>query len=117
MRNSTSSRKRIKTSVRPGPTIEEKLHALEKLWGYVEATRVLLVASGERKYCVRNYSGSLIDEMWALKGLPGNPRAKRKIEITGRTREEAIRRAYRTMKPFLTGTWGRNGRDKRRKSR
>ena len=101
MTHTRSSRKNTKTSQRTGLTVEEKLHELEKLWGYAEVTRVLIVVTGERKYCVRNYSGSLIDEMWALQGLPGNPGAQRKIEITGTTREAAIHTAYRTMKPRL----------------
>jgi len=78
-------------------TREEKPREIEKAWGYAEVIRVLYLATGERRYCVRNYSGSIIDQMWALHGLPGNPTTTKKIEITGPTEDEAVAIAYRRM--------------------
>ena len=94
-------------------TLEERLRQLEKAWGYVEVNRVTLVVTGEQRYCVRNYSGSIVDEMSTVRGLPGNPNAARKIEITGRTEREAVQVAYRIMK----NRWKQGKREKSRAPR
>jgi len=101
MKRRTPSTKQKKTSLSARLTHEERLRQLEKAWGYVEVNRVTLVVTGERRYCARNYSGSLIDEMSTLRGLPGNPTATRKIEITGRTEREAVQAAHRIMRNRL----------------
>jgi len=95
-------------------TREEKLREIEKAWGYAEVTRVLYLATGERRYCVRNYSGSIIDQMWALRGLPGNPTATKKIEITGPTEEEAVTTAYWRMLWQMKNKGGGKGKRQRK---
>lgn len=103
-----------KTPKRVRLTREEKLREIEKAWGYAEVTRVLYLATGERRYCVRNYSGSLIDQMWALRGLPGNPKATKKIEITGPTEEGAVTTAYWRMLWQMKNKGGGKGKRQRK---
>jgi hypothetical protein len=76
-------------------THEQKLKALEKAWGYLDIRQVTVVASGWKVWLVKNYSGSPAD---AKKGqpLPGNPKAKKKLEYTGITLKNVVHRAYRT---------------------
>jgi hypothetical protein len=76
-------------------THEQKLKALEKAWGYLDIRQVTLVASGWTLWIVKNYSGSPAD---VKKGdpLPGNPKAKKRLEYTGITLRNAVHNAYRT---------------------
>ena len=80
-------------------TQTEKLEALRKRWKYVEISQVRLVASGWRVWLVKNYAGKPISRMRGQK-LPGNPKAKRKLEYTGFEMARAVTEAYRAT--FIT---------------
>ena len=77
-------------------TLDEKLDALEKAWGYVEVSRVTIVISGWHTWLVKNYKGKPISKM-GDKGLPSNPNATTKIEYSGGDRNRVINNAYRSM--------------------
>ena len=75
-------------------SVDEKLEALRKAWGYAEVSQAVQVASGWRIWLVKNYTGRPIDETNGP-GLPGNPTATRKIEYASIDRDRALRTAYR----------------------
>lgn len=74
-------------------TPEDKLKALKKAWGYVEVVQATIQVSGWKIWLVKNYSGKPIAQIDG-QGLPGNPKAKRKIEFSGNTARDAANRAY-----------------------
>ena len=76
-------------------TTEEKLKALHKAWGYVEVSQATILISGWRVWLVKNYKGKPVAEMNG-KGLPGNPKATRRIEFSGFSKNLTVGRAYRS---------------------
>lgn len=76
-------------------TLEEKLIALRKAWGYVEVSASTIISSW-RIWLVKNYSGKSISDMDG-QSLPGHPRAREKIEHSGSSMSSAIGTAYYSM--------------------
>jgi hypothetical protein len=74
-------------------TQEQKLKILEEAWGYLEVTQATVMVSGWKIWLVKNYSGRPIGQMNG-KGLPGNPKAKEKLEFSGYNVGQAVNRAY-----------------------
>lgn len=74
-------------------TQEKKLKALQEVWGYVEVSQVTLKMSGWSVWLVKNYEGRPISEI-AGHGLPGNPKATKRIEFSGANVKSTIGRAY-----------------------
>ncbi len=72
---------------------KEKLSALKKAWGYLQISQVTLTVSAWRMWLIKNYAGKPIAKMNGT-GLPGNPKATRKLEYTGYNARQAINRAY-----------------------
>ena len=81
-------------------TTEEKLKALQKMWGYAEVSQARISVSGWRVWLVKNYRGKPISEMYG-EGLPGNPKATRRIEFSGSNRNATIGRAYNSTRHKL----------------
>ena len=77
-------------------TTEDKLIALRKGWGYIEVSQATVRISGWRVWLVKNYKGKPLSEMNG-RGLPGNPKATRRIEFSGNSRNATIGRAYSSM--------------------
>jgi hypothetical protein len=65
-----------------------------KTWGYIEISQVTVRISGWRVWLVKNYRGKPIMKMEG-KGLPGNPKAKKKIEYSESSLKTAVGRAFR----------------------
>lgn len=74
-------------------TTKEKLKALGKAWGYVEVSQATIRISGWHVWLVKNYKGKPIPEMKGH-GLPGNPKAVKRIEFSGANVKSTIGRAY-----------------------
>jgi hypothetical protein len=78
-------------------TIEEKLEALRKAWGYVEVVQATLKASGWKVWVVRNYTGPHLSGSTACNSLPENPTAKCRYDHASIERTRAIARAYKGL--------------------
>lgn len=76
-------------------TKAEKLKTLRNEWGYVEVSQATIKISGWRVWLVKNYRGKPLSEMDA-QGLPGNPKATRRVEYSGFSLNNVIGRAYRS---------------------
>jgi hypothetical protein len=79
--------------MRPTLNQEKKLKALKKAWSYVDVTQATRTVSGWKVWLVKNYSGKPIGEM-SGQGLPGNPKAKCKIEFSGYDLAAVLNRAH-----------------------
>ena len=78
-------------------TQDEKLKALRKAWGYVEVSQATVKVSCWRVWLVKNYRGKPLSEMNG-QGLPGNPKATRRVEYSGFSLNNVIGRAYHSIK-------------------